>query len=288
MNNTSIIVLSTTMRCNRKCPFCRQEGIRQKYGLRAGDMTIETVKKILSQYPEDSSITLTGGEPFLNYPVIDYLISIDRPFCVHTNGDHLFPEGTKLKPHHTVRISINDIEFPPVYHQLIRDMPEASIRTNTYFDDPVKTFQIIEKLAQDDIYDYRVLIDLYTEESKELEEKILQYVKLAGKLPLPGRNRAYQSYHQQALSTNPVFKYAPDGSLIPGIYLPEVPKEHWDEEMGPWMQEDEETFLYGKEKYHLGIKAFKAPCAYYACFMYEKLKEEKEARLAAFNQIFKY
>ncbi len=281
------IVLVSTMDCNWACPFCHQRGLREKYGLNAGDMSIETMHKILDTYDPECPITVSGGEPFLNLPILEELVRIGRPFTVHTNGSILYPNTADLKAIHSMRISINSIDPPPLFKQLIEEKANCTIRVNTFLDDPQKTSDIVHFISKTPVFDHMIRGDMFTGKDDSMEERTKQFAQLVKDVPLPGKNRGYNAYIRGLFSSNEIVKYAPSGAKVPGIYMCEVPPEKWDEEMGPWSYADRETFRDGHAKYHLGIDAFDSPGAYYTSMMYEELHKVKGYRDEVFNQFFK-
>ena len=81
------LIFEVTRRCNLCCEHCLR-GEAQNM-----DMTKETVDKVLDRVESISSLTLSGGEPTLNIPIIRYIFSEIRrreiplgSFYVVTNG----------------------------------------------------------------------------------------------------------------------------------------------------------------------------------------------------------
>lgn len=96
MTDHEVLVFVTTMNCNRHCKFCNQERNHTKFGCSITDMSVETFIELVSKHPDNATITLSGGEPFLNLPIMEWLVKKNRPFCVQTNGDFLFPKDWKI------------------------------------------------------------------------------------------------------------------------------------------------------------------------------------------------
>ena len=63
------LIFEVTRRCNLCCEHCLR-GEAQNM-----DMTKETVDKVLDRVESISSLTLSGGEPTLNIPIIRYIFS---------------------------------------------------------------------------------------------------------------------------------------------------------------------------------------------------------------------
>lgn len=96
MTDHEVLVFVTTIDCNRHCKFCNQERNHTKFGCSITDMSVETFIELVSKHPDNATITLSGGEPFLNLPIMEWLVKKNRPFCVQTNGDFLFPKDWKI------------------------------------------------------------------------------------------------------------------------------------------------------------------------------------------------
>ena len=84
--DTSLHIAVLTKRCNLRCTYCHAEG-----GASSEDMSIETASRVL-QYLFDvrnNSVTLEfqGGEPLLNWPVVQFLTEHARKF--NTLGKNL-------------------------------------------------------------------------------------------------------------------------------------------------------------------------------------------------------
>ncbi|MDP2653399.1 MAG: His-Xaa-Ser system radical SAM maturase HxsB [Candidatus Omnitrophota bacterium] len=85
-SDTSLHIAVLTKRCNLRCTYCHAEG-----GASSEDMSMETAARVL-QYlfdVENKSVTLEfqGGEPLLNWPVVQLLTENARKF--NTLGKNL-------------------------------------------------------------------------------------------------------------------------------------------------------------------------------------------------------
>lgn len=285
------LVLVTTLKCNRKCHFCWHKRFQSKYGNSCADMSVETAKKLLEKHP-NSAITLSGGEPMLNIPIIEYIASTGRPMSIQTNGDFKIPEDLKLPKGSQVRISINTLDFPEIFFQTVWD-ENISTRATIFFEDPDKTFEIIHKLSQYPVYSVDVNIDFHAEYTQDMTEKIKRYAKKAATLPLCGRNftvgvqRQYDAYHRSLLSDKEPWIYGPDGERIVSIYSAGIPSIEWPKFLDGWIVHDYEIFGIGKSIFREGHpEDFSSPCAYYTCFMFEQIKKEREKQIDAFNSLF--
>lgn len=288
-----IIVLVTTLDCNRKCNFCQHNYYQKEYSIKkASNMTVTTLKKILKQHPNDATITLTGGEPFLNMPIIEYLCSINRPFCIQTNGDYEWPENLILPKYSQLRISINSLNFPKIFYQGLK-MKDIIMRANVYLNEPEKTFAIFKKLSQYEIYDATPHIDFHIQYNDKETEKILQFSKLIASFPLPTKNarysflKSYDAYHRSLWHNGETYIYNMEGERIPSIYVANIPKENWGYILGSWNYQDYEVYFEGKTKFQEGSPDFfDSPVAYYHCLMHEKIQEERKRQIVTFNKMF--
>ncbi len=83
---TSLHIVVPTLRCNHRCVYCHSNVVAQhKKGY---DMDMETAKKTVDfifQSPSDTiTIEFQGGEPLLNYDIIEYIIE----YAKETNKKH--------------------------------------------------------------------------------------------------------------------------------------------------------------------------------------------------------
>lgn len=85
------VVLTTTLDCNFHCPWCKRWEFNERFGLSPDYMSVETCKAILEKNPY-AHVVLTGGEPMLNTPLLEYVVSKDRDMKVSTNGSIIWPE----------------------------------------------------------------------------------------------------------------------------------------------------------------------------------------------------
>lgn len=293
MTDHEVLVFVTTMNCNRHCKFCNQERNHMKFGCSITDMSVETFIELVSKHPDNATITLSGGEPFLNLPIMEWLVKKNRPFCVQTNGDFLFPKDWKIPENTQVRISMNELEYPPLLNWALKH-PEVNIRINTYLNDPKKTFDIIQKMSElPNIYDVTVHVDFYTDYTEEMTQKVEELASLCSCLPLPQRNarfgvlKGYDSYMRSLWHPGETFIYGMDGTRIPSIYAAGIEPCFWPEFLGGWVYKDYECYSLGKSLYQEEHpEKFHSVCAYYLCHFYESIKKAREKKIDAFNKIF--
>lgn len=278
----NIIILCSTIRCNRNCSFCQHNMLKDNL-IDIPDMTVDICDGILSKFSKDSTITITGGEPFLNFDLITHLCELKRQFCVHTNGDFLIPDNTIFPDKASIRISINSTTFPILWQQMIEDYPHLDIRVNTIFSTAEETYEIVRRVNEQNIYDYTVLIDFYTGWSEKLEQELDKFCTLIARdFFLPGKNKSYHAYHHQLFCLDPVVKFNSLGQQIPSIYAEGLQEKDWDKIKDLNIERDKEIFLYGKDLFKKGRDYFSTPSIYYNALMYELLKKKKEERRASF------
>lgn len=295
MTDHEILVFVTTTKCNLNCEFCQQKTNYLNHGEPHGDMSIEVFKKLLEKHPDNATITLSGGEPFMNLPIIEYLCEINKPFCVQTNGSTLLPSEIVLPKNSQLRISVNDLDFPPLFRWGL-EQKDITLRINVYLDDPYKTFELILAMSNfPNIYDVNVHVDFYTDINPEMTQKVETLAKLCAKLPLPAKNarfgvlKGYDSYMRSLWHPGETFIYDQLGQRIPSIYAADIPQEKWKDILGPWVYKDYEIYKLGKSKYQEGHpENFSSPCAYYVCHFYESIKKERQKQIDAFNSFFRH
>lgn len=281
------------MRCNMNCTFCGHKRLPIKFTHNAvPDMTLDCFKYILSSNHPDCTITLSGGEPFLNKSIIDYLFTLERQFAIHTNGSILLADHQRPNAIQTLRISINDYhKFPSLYNQL-KSTHANRIRVNTFLNSPNNTFEICRKAALDGVYNISIRIDYLAEwNDTVLIDKIDELAARLSYEPiiLP-KLKVYRAYHESQMRQETVKKYGTEGQPIGGIYVADVPRHEYKEEDLIWNTIVYEVYQTGKQRYSKGQLGYSTPSAYYHCYFFEKLKEEiekrKEHKRVIFNSFF--
>lgn len=95
----------TTFACNFKCVYCFEESSRvnEKMSLETADHTINWLKyKIVKQDYHNLYLNFYGGEPLLNKPILEYIVTSMKSWCeskgmefkfmIQTNGYLMIPE----------------------------------------------------------------------------------------------------------------------------------------------------------------------------------------------------
>ena len=150
MKQVKSLILRITERCNLKCAYC----YAAVPGCVSADMTPElAVKAAALCCPEGESLKIqfTGGEPLLNFPVMEALYAFGRStnrrlsFSVQTNGTLLSPENCArlARMHYAVGVSLDGLNeanrlrvFPngspsfPTILMGIRNLGEQGLRCN--------------------------------------------------------------------------------------------------------------------------------------------------------------
>lgn len=80
LNSVSLHIISVTLRCNHRCVYCH--ALSKPMNAKGYDMDEETAKKTVDfifQSPSKGiSIEFQGGEPLVNFPIIEYIIEYAR------------------------------------------------------------------------------------------------------------------------------------------------------------------------------------------------------------------
>lgn len=136
-NTIQRYTIAPTMKCNFRCPYCYEKGVDYKTMDRK---TIDAVKKLFKKDKEISKklfITWYGGEPLLNFDIIEEL-SIEAialfgknyTASMVTNGYLLTPEiADKLCDLKIMNLQIT-IDGPPDIHNTRRKLPNGN---DTFF-----------------------------------------------------------------------------------------------------------------------------------------------------------
>lgn len=277
MKQREVIVLIATLDCNLKCKFCKHEIINNKFDRSRENMSVETAKTILSQHSSNAYIVVTGGEPFLNQELLEYLFSLKRSIKIHTNGSILLNKLNNIGSNITFVISENGEKNSPLLNQLLENRLSCRIQANLYLDNPEQTEQKIIRLLPLPIKGYKVSVDFWTDIDIELEKKIFKFSSIASKYIKYNKDIGYKAYWKDEGDNNCVIRYDPFGNETLGLYAACLPLN-----IQKIIKEksfiDKEIFLYGKEKFKKGeISNFKQPTEYYHCLMYELMKENYES-----------
>jgi uncharacterized protein len=97
--STINIIFHTTDKCNLTCPYCYLDKEREHLSREDGRLYLERIFDITKSY-EQIELTYTGGEAFLNYDVLIYLIEYSKNLAQKYNlilKQNIFTNGTLLK-----------------------------------------------------------------------------------------------------------------------------------------------------------------------------------------------
>ena len=76
----SLHVVVVTLRCNHRCLYCQSNSVAMSN--RGCDMSLETARKVVDRIFETTSPAVTiefqGGEPLVNWPVVEFIVSYAR------------------------------------------------------------------------------------------------------------------------------------------------------------------------------------------------------------------
>lgn len=274
-----ILVLTATLDCNQNCPWCIRKSLNNQYSLPLDNMTVEVAKKILEEYPKTTQIVLTGGEPLLNLDLFYFLVNTGRRIKVSTNGSILLPDlQTVLKNDVLFDISVNSIDKPPLYKQLLdAGYPKQKIRAFIYLRKDLKQVeQILDSIGMDSIRGYEVLPDIWIEKSHEYEQFILNAVPMLSEIQKKyGKDHGFSQYIKQGETNEPVclkIKFSPKGEKISDLWTQGLPKEI-RQEQEKHIFNDVNVMRYGAKSFKKGIEGFNMPVEYYTSLMYEEMKK---------------
>jgi len=86
--------LDTTARCNLKCGHCLHGNPENLHKPQYCDLTMDTFRQILDRFPHAISVSLGGGEPFLNPHLFDMIhLAHERRMRVHINTNGTLLHG---------------------------------------------------------------------------------------------------------------------------------------------------------------------------------------------------
>lgn len=97
-NFTSLHIFVVTLRCEHSCPYCQVS--RQSDDKLAFDMSTETADRALALVFRSSSVAIKiefqGGEPMLNFPLIQYIVQSAKEINKREKRDLQFVIATNL------------------------------------------------------------------------------------------------------------------------------------------------------------------------------------------------
>lgn len=274
------IALISTLSCNNDCQFCARQLLNSKYikdEIKNVNMSIETAKKILDSSPKNAGITVTGGEPFLNLPLIEFLLSLPgRRVTIYTNGSIRLPENTVFNNDRTrFNISVNNfMKIPELYKQINIEAQPVEMIANIYMDkDLDKVETIIKRICFNrGLKGYKLLYDIWTDD-REIEEKI-KFVKKCAKMMSRyvkyNRDIGLKGYLLQEPEGR-CTRYGPDGAISLSLYGTGIKDPIIQQKINELSYSDKNIFCFGREKIKMGREAFKAPIEYLMCIYYEEL-----------------
>lgn len=277
-----IVVLTATLDCNQRCPWCIRDKLNKEFNLSLDNMTVETAKAILAKHENPTQIVATGGEPMLNMPLVEYLASTGERVKISTNGSIKLPSMDLVKDSKVVfDISVNSKTPPALYTQLLEnDYPRERIRGFVYFNpDNPDMIPVLEMFGKDGIKGYEVLPNMWTPVDPEYERKIIEMAPLFAEVHKTyGKDHGYFQYIESPTSNEPPaakFKYGPDGSQIRDLWTQGLPEEI-AKERAKHIFNDVNVMRYGVKSFQKGIEGFNMPVEYYTALMYEEMKKYLE------------
>jgi len=150
---TSLHIVVVTAACNLRCVYCQAGDGENSLG---GMMTQETAEKVIETILDSPNQHLTiefqGGEPLLNYPIIQFIVEMverkhtgkDISFSVVTNLTLLTNEMISFFAEHRVGLSTS-IDGAASIHNANRPYPNGSAT----FDDVVRAVERLRKAGLD-------------------------------------------------------------------------------------------------------------------------------------------
>lgn len=270
------LVLTTTLDCNFECPFCIRRELNERFGLEPGYMTVETAKKIVDQYP-NAYINLTGGEPMLNTPVLEYMANNRKRLQIFTNGSIPWPDGLPFSEELHFTISMNTTEFPLLYSDLIsKGFPSDRIRFYIYLDPNLdKVQKIIEKVCSEENQGYQVLPEMWAKEDEGYERFILSAIPMLVEMHKKySKDDGYIDYIRPSHVYRFKKRFGIDGQPCRSIWLQGCPPEELEELSKVYAYNEHHFAQEGSERLKKGISGFGLPVEYYTALMYEEMKQQ--------------
>lgn len=270
-----VLMLTATLNCNFRCPWCIRDKLNQKYGISLENMTVDTAKKILRDHPVSDVIVLTGGEPMLNREVVDYVCSTGREVKISTNGSIPLWEGFNLHDKVNFDISMNSLERPPLYQQLLDlKFNKNNIRLFVFLnEDYQKVVDIINKVGKDEFRGYEILPDMWQDYSDEYESLIKKSAPAFAELVKKyDKDDGYICYGYQNPKPCIKLKFGVNGEHIRDLWTQQLPEDEMVE-MSQHIFNDQNVMRTGLKSFEIGKEAFNMPVEYYTVLMYEEMKK---------------
>lgn len=268
------LILTTTLDCNFRCPWCKRFELNKRFGLKEDYMKVDTVKEIFERNPL-GKVVLTGGEPMLNLPLLDFVIKSGRETKVSTNGSILWPYQTVPK-NFFFDISMNTTDFPKIYEDLLnKGCDPQKIRFFVYLDPIIENVEkIIDIIGPAPNRGYEVLPEMWIDEDPKYEAFIITSAKKLGeKHLLFHKDDGYIDYSTQNQAYRFKKKYDVHGNLVPSIWVQGCPAEEYEEMCKKYIYNENHFMQDGPRRLKFGIQGFGIPVEYYTALMYEEMKK---------------
>lgn len=266
------LVLVSTLDCNFQCNFCVRRQLNEKFNLPLVKMTPQTAEQILKQNPAIKSITVTGGEPFLNFELIDYLSNReDLTLTIITNGSILLPQNFHFKNKKMrIKISCNSSDnLPPLFYQL-QNFSDVEIICNIFLDNVDNVKKIINEITRYRIKGYFVANDFWTEISEEQEKLVIHAGEVLSQFIPLKKDLGFITYFRQDQEKESLI-YNPLGEKEKKLYSTFISDEEVSKQIIKRSPNFQNVFCRGKILFPFGQKFFRTPYEYYQALLFETM-----------------
>ncbi len=150
-----------TRGCDFRCPFCHNPGLIYSSGEEISFSDI--VDYIDNSKDWLEGIAITGGEPLLNYDIVDMLSFLKRkfklPVKVDTNGNH--PEMVD----YIIKNKLTDFFAMDIKHELVKEKYDSITGININIDNLRQSINLIENSGIDYVFRTTVIPGVHSVEN---------------------------------------------------------------------------------------------------------------------------
>lgn len=143
----TLAVLNLTERCNLKCTYCYVRAGEEQVELMKPETAFRIIDEYMAMNPDETSdITMHGGEPLLNWPLVEAIVNYAKPFrdrvnlSIQTNATLLTEERVKFLKDNEVSIGVS-IDGPPQFHDRTRVLQNGK----GSFDQVMRGIRLLQK-----------------------------------------------------------------------------------------------------------------------------------------------
>lgn len=270
MKNSTIAVIMSSYTCNMQCKFCRLSKINDDFKRPQYLMSVETLNNIIKQ-ENPSGIVVTGGEPFLNIPLLMDLSQKKIAVKIHTNGTILWPLNY-WPDNFRLNISESCEDYTALYQYLMDSkLTKPILQFVITPDNFEKILEKIKNLDTSTILGFHISLDHWMQWSEENEKFVKMIAKELAGMHLES-NLLYQLFFSDEEEHQTVKKFTPSGVLTNTIWSGDVPSPD-KEKLESQIFLDRRIYNGNGNKKIIYKGAFNIPYEYYQSLLFKEMRK---------------